>query len=539
MSDLHDGEHQATLRPAGLLVSARIANITVALGMIPVLVHFLGGEGFAAWALLLALSAAFSAFEMGMAPTFVKLAAPLIQQRNWEQVNSVTGHVAAILGLAFIAAAPFVLLFSGAIAQSLHLPDSQWLTAREMIIFVFLAVAARAVLQLGALTFNAARRFGALAGFSFAQSFAANCAATAAAALTGRVDVALAAYWTSQLVVLACAAVAARRYFASVQHVGLPRVATLRSMLNHGLKIQVCDWAQIINFQFDKFLLASFMGLWTVAPYEVANRGVLALRSIPISGLDSFLATAAINRESGQDPWPRYLAFTRLAADAALVFLVLPVIIAPIFLYAWTGEMGYAARWAFLLLLLGAAANILAMPAALLAQATGRADIQARSALVSLLINVPLSIFLVHEWGMTGAAAGTAIAMLTGSVMLMVQVHRAHARPVGATLQRLAYAWPIVVGALVCGVVVYAGFEAWLITLDSVARYAWSTRLLLAALALSGYAACLGALVMVLLHRGSLLPDHVQVLTRWVNSRRFTEYCSARNRTQRLHGSQA
>ena len=534
---MHDVEKQGfgvsegAFRPAGMLVMARIANIIVALGMIPVLVHFLGGEGFAAWALLLALSVAFSAFEMGMVPTFVKLAAPLIEQQNRAQVASVAGHAAAILFMAFLAAAPLVLLFSGDIARALHLPDGPWLSGAQMIVFVFAAVAVRAVLQFGALSFNAARRFGTLAVFSFAQSLAANCAATIAAALTGRVDLALAAFWASQLAVLVFAAISAREFYPGVRRLALPRAATLRSMFSHGLKIQICDWAQIINFQFDKFLLASFMGLWTVAPYEVANRGVLALRSIPISGLDSFLATAAINRESGQDPWPQYQTFTRMASDAAIVFLIIPVVIAPVFLYAWTGEMGYAARWAFLFLLIGAAGNILAMPAALLAQATGRADIQARSALASMVINIPLSIVLVLKWEMAGAAAGTAIAMLTGSALLMVQVHRAHGRPLATTLRSLSYAWPLLIAALASGVVVYSLFESWLISLDSATRYAWGTRLYLAMIAGISYVVCLGVMVMVLIHRGSLLPEQVQFLSRWIRFRWFAAYCLARKRS--------
>jgi O-antigen/teichoic acid export membrane protein len=356
----------------------------------------------------------------------------------------------------------------------------------------------------------------------------ANIAAVLAAAWTRRLEVVLVAYWASQFFVLAISFIVARRLYVRAPIAITLKFAELREFLGHGVKIQISDWAQIINFQFDKFLIASFLGLGVVAPYEVANRSVLALRSIPSSGLDSFLSTAAIGRISGADVWQRYQTVTRLAAIAVIVFMIAPLAVAPIFLYAWTGEMGYTSRWVFLGLLLGTAGNVLALPAAAMAQAAGRADLQARAAIASIVINIPLSIVLVLEWGMAGAAAGTAVAMLGGAGLLLMHVHRAYDQPLSETLKNLSRFWPLLVVCLAFAAIVYLPFEHWLASLDVASRYSWKTRISLALLAGATYTACLGSMAIVQFHRGALERNHYDFLSRWIRFKWFVAYCAAK-----------
>src|SRR6185369_1303516 len=126
------------------------------------------------------------------------------------------------------------------------------------------------------------------------------------------------------------------------------------------------------------------------------------------------------------------------------LFMLAPLAVSPLFLYAWTGESGLSSRWAFAALMIGAAANVVALPAATIAQATGRAGIQARAAVVSMLINIPLSVSLVLAWGLVGGAIATAIAMLVGSWLLIVDIHRLHGWPLAATGRLIAAFWPSV-----------------------------------------------------------------------------------------------
>jgi O-antigen/teichoic acid export membrane protein len=285
-------------------------------------------------------------------------------------------------------------------------------------------------------------------------------------------------------------------------------------MLGHGLKIQVGDWAQAVSFQFDKFLIASVTGLGAVAPYEVANRSAMALRSLPSSGLDSFLPSAAIEHAKPGEAWVRYLAVTKLAAAAVSLFMLAPLAIMPVFLYAWTGQMGYLSRGAFAALLLGFAANVLVLPAATMVQAAGRADIQARAALTTMLINVPLSFALLLKWGMTGAAVGTAVAVLCGSGLLLVQMHRAYDQPLRPTLAIFIEFWPALLVCVVFLGLSYFPFEHWLAGIHGDARFAWRTRLAPALASALGYGACLGAMLAVQVRRGTLSKEQLANLRR-------------------------
>jgi O-antigen/teichoic acid export membrane protein len=502
--------------PAAWLVAARLANGAVGLVVIPIFIHFLGAEGFASWALLLATGATFTLLEFGMAPTYVKFAAPLIQRRAWREADAVLVLAALILSAVFALASIPVFALSQRIASLLQLRDLDILDAGHLLEVVFLGVWLRSVLQLGGGALGAARRFRAQALFAFLQSFLANASAAAVAIATRRLELALAAFWGAQVLVSAAALLAARSLRGQAktnESTGAP--VDWRSMLGHGLKVQVCDWAQLVSFQFDKFLIATVTGLSAVAPYEVANRSAMALRSLPSSGLDSFLPSAAIEHATPEEAWVRYRAVTRLAGAAVSVFMLAPLALMPVFLYAWTGQMGYASRGAFAALLLGFAVNVLTLPAAAMVQAAGRADLQARAAVLTLLLNVPLSVVLLLRWGMAGAALGTAIAMVAGAAMLFTSMHRIYARSPATTLRLLAGFWPVLPVCLLFLAVSWIPFEAWLAGIDPAVRFAWQTRLVPALACALAYPACVAALLAWLVRNGTLSPGDFTALRRW------------------------
>lgn len=422
--------------PAAMLVAARIANIALGLAVIPVLLHFLGTQHFAAWALLLAIGAALSLLDLSMPLTYVRAAAPLIHGGRLHEAAQVSTNSLCVVAASFsLAAAP---LFAATpwLINFVHLPDGRIFNAEQLVALVFAAVAIRALLQFGALRLNAARRFGALAVSSFSQSVASNAAAALTAFITERLEYTVIAFWSAQLVVLLLTGFVARALLTRPSaSFAKPTVAGMRDLLRHALRLQVYDWAQVVSYQFDKFLIAAFVGLPAVATYEVGNRSVLALRSIPSSGIDSFLATAAIGQADREALWREYERATKLAIVAVFIFILAPLAVAPMFLYAWTGELGYEARCIVLVLAVGAAFSIVALPAGAMVQAAGRPDLQARAAIASLVVNIPLSYFLVLNFALVGVAAGTAIAMCIGAMLLIADAHLAYGQRAVATFR--------------------------------------------------------------------------------------------------------
>jgi O-antigen/teichoic acid export membrane protein len=500
----HGDARHTPVRSAALMVGTRMVNIAVGLLTIPVLIRYLGGDGFAAWAILLATGAAFALLEVGMGPTAVRFLSLPARDQNWNEGRRLLARVWILLGLTFGTGFLATLWFAAPFAAWLGLPGTRIFSAEASVYLVFGAAAARALLQSGTLVLFAARRFVAVSIVSLLQPLTSNIAAMLVAWQFGRLDLTLIAFWGAQLGVLGMTFLLTRPMSVPRFGPGTLDVARFRELFRYGLANQMEGWAQFINFQFDKFIVAGLVGLWAVAPYEVANRAVAALRSIPASGADTFLPTAMTRQADKEQTWTWYLASSRIAAYGVCVFMLAPMAIAPVFLYAWTGEMGYVGRWAFVALSIGAMASVLSLPAATLAQAEGRPNLQGRAAALAILVNVPLSLLLVVQWGLVGAAIGTAAAMLVSAVLLVAGVHRHFGRPVAATLRVLAGFWPLLLVGLCWGGLTYFLFSAWFAALDPAVRFSRVTRAYPGFVAIMVYAMCLISFAVVEIRRGAL-----------------------------------
>jgi len=508
-----ESSHTA-LRAASLMVGTRLVNIAVGLVAIPVMIRYLGGTGFAAWAVLLALAAGFALLELGMPTAIVRFAAVPAQEGNWQETRSLFGKVWVVLVASFAAGLIVIGWAAPPLAAWLRLTDTPLFTAAQLVELVFAAAVLRAFLQNGTYALYAARRFTAVSIVSLLQPLGSNFAAMVVAWRFERLDITLLAYWSMQLVVLGSTFFLARKLCLPSIDRDTFHLRKLWELCVYGLTGQMEKCAQFVNFQFDKFIIAGFVGLWMVTPYEVANRGVAALRSIPASGAETFLPTAMTRRSSDSDIWDWYMASTRLATYGVAVFMLAPLAIAPLFLYAWAGEMGYLGRWAFVALTTGAMASILALPAATLVQAAGKPGFQARAAALAILINVPLSLLLVTQWGLMGAAIGTGIAMILSALQLLHAVHKHFARPLGATFLMLAKFWPVLLVCAAWGGFTLVGFDYWFAAVDPSIRYYRATRFYPGLAALGIYAMCLVSMFLVEWLRGTFTPEERELVRR-------------------------
>ncbi len=511
-------ESQAGLRgllgPAALMVGARVASMVMGILTIPFLIHYLGSTGFAAWALLLALAAGFSLLDLGAKNIIVRYLAEPAAAGRWHEARTTLGIVWVMLTATYLAGLVVILGIGGSLAAWLRLPATALLSPREAVCAVFVAAALKSFLETGTRTLYAARQFRVVALMALLQPLLSNLAAIITAWATNRLDLTLFAYWSVQLALLSTLCFLYRRQCLPHLDVTSFSFVKIREMAAYGLKSQLDQWAQFINFQFDKFIIAGWVGLWAVAPYEVANRSVLALRSIPASGLETTLPGAVLLQADRSAALRWYFASNRITVYAVCMFMLAPLAVAPVFLYAWTGELGYVGRWVFLALIAGAMAGVLTLPAAILAQAAGRADLPARSAAVSILLNLPLSLLLVLKWGLAGAAVGTGIALVLSSLNLLRSVHAHFGWRVAATLCVASRLWPPIVVCVCFGALTYWIFNEWFATVDASLRYARLTRIGPGLLALLVYGLCLGSMFFVELARGAFTKEERSSLNR-------------------------
>ena len=492
--------------PASLFIAARLVNMAVGLVMIPVLVHSLGGRDFAAWAILLSCSVVFNELQLGMHTALVRAVA-VADRAETEVIARLSSSAAGFLVAIHLVALPFVASAAHSVGEWLRLPHVGRWHPGVAVLFVFVAVAARAVLLTGTYALFAA-------ALSLAQALVSNTTATVVAWRTRDLAATLASFWLAQLAVVGAGFVLARG-IGWRPRLRLFEPALVGRLLSYGVRVQLSEWAQIINFQFDKFVIVRVLGLWPAALYEVSNRSVLALRSIPASGMETFLPVATQRTASSEDKAAAVRVMARLAVYAGLVFFAAPLAVGPVFLYAWVGEMGYVSRRVFAVLVVGAAANLLALPVATAAQAAGRPEVQARAAIASILLNIPLSLTLVRVWGLEGAALGSSLAMVLGMGVLFWQARRMLGHQVvSAMTSTLVRHWPLGVVCLAWGIAVHVVFARWLATTSVAFRYDLRPRAEAGLAALALYAGCLLVLLALKLRVLGLEDDERHLLGR-------------------------
>jgi len=283
---------------AALMVVGRVLNMALNILMVPLLIHFLGGHGFALWALLLSCAAVFAALEIGIPTAFVKHLAVALGSPQAGRASPFPGAASSLLAALYGVLLPVVVLASPQLAAWLQLPDEGLLRSHHLIVFIYLAAGLRSVLQIGWYSLFAARQFFTAAVLSFSQAFLSNFVATVAASIWRRVDATLLCFWSAQLLVCTVGWIIAKRRLGWRVARDPGRRRAWGTLAAYGVKVQIQDWAQVVNFQFDKFVMLGAVGLWGVALYEVANRSALAIRSVPAAGMETFLPRPWASRKA-------------------------------------------------------------------------------------------------------------------------------------------------------------------------------------------------------------------------------------------------
>lgn len=457
----------ALARSATLLIGTRLACMLVGLAGVPILLSGLGTGGFAAWAVLLAAGFLFYNLETAMPPTVVKFLAAIRPEDDRAEADAVMTNAAAAMAAVFAVGLVLVALVAAPLARWLGLPDTPLFAAPGLLRFVCLAVAVCALVKLGVSGMHAAGRFDRVARIELLQVGGSSLAAWTVAWTAHRLDWTLVAYWGSQALLLFLAQRLPRPVFQWRFRRRALSGRRLLALLRHGVNLQLGEFAFFAHFQFDKFLVAGAAGLSEVAHYEVSSRAAVSLRNMPAAGFRALLPGTASGLAGGRDTWPDYLFATRWAACAAVFFLVGPLIVSPLFLFAWVGQIGYHGRWVFIWLALGMVFSVLAMPAAIFVQARGRTFIERRIALAALAANVLLTLGLVRCWGKEGAAAATGIVLAAANLYYLFRFHRLEGRRLRTTAASLWRGfWPVVpIGLL------YAALVFWVTPLVIASRW--------------------------------------------------------------------
>lgn len=225
----------------------------------------------------------------------------------------------------------------------------------------------------------------------------------------------------------------AMRYVWSPPYVAMPSTALLKEVVSFSIKNQVAWFADLINLQTDKLIIALMIDVHAAAVYEIGSRVVAAVRSSAILSVSAIIptATSRIVDEGREAIGGMYRRYTpRTCATAFPLFMVASVS-APFLLVAWLGSVPENAELIVPILSTAYMVNITTGVGTTIAIGAGRPGVAATNAVLIAIMNVLLTVALAPFFGLWGVVTGTALAVVMGSMIFNRQLLKLFHLPQG------------------------------------------------------------------------------------------------------------
>jgi O-antigen/teichoic acid export membrane protein len=415
MARIDSGDGAETLtRNGAWLLGTRIVAMCVGLLGLPIMMSTLGVLQFGSWAVLLGGTFAFGTLELGMSSAVMRWTTLALMPESTtaesHKINAIMSNSLACAAAVFALVGVAIYFAADPLAAWLNLPATQWFSAGQCILIIYATVAMMALLRCTIAPLLAARKMASHASFTVLQSIVGAAATWGVAGSTHRLDLVLLANSLTIVAVQTFAAVWTRRRMPWRFEYRLLEPKLARAMLGYGAALQFSDLATFVMYQFDKLMISGMVSPTEVTHYEVASRTAQALGSVSSAPFVAFTPSLTERHGRNEDASTDLLRMLRLTVLGVGFFLLLPLAVSPIGLFAWVGQIGYHAAGTFALLVLSVISTMLIMPLSITAQAKGRASIEFTRAACAMVINVPASVLLIHSYGKEGAALGTLIA---------------------------------------------------------------------------------------------------------------------------------
>ncbi|MEU6078411.1 oligosaccharide flippase family protein [Micromonospora sp. NPDC047074] len=437
------------------LLGARSATALAGLLSLPVVYEHLGAQAFGVWVLLSGLLAMAAVLDLG-------LGSALVREVAAEGGGSDPVTVRRLLGLGLAWGLLLGLLLLGVLAagwpwisQLLRLGE---LTreAWHATLWLVLGTAAGGVELPWRAVLEGMQRYTVLAAVTGATAVLGAVLAVVALRLGGGL-VALAACAASTAMIRTglLAVTAERQHRHLAPRWGRLTSLDLRRISGYGLRVQVSNGAGTVNVELDRLVLGGFFGPATAGAVDFGVRLLNLLRLPPGFAL-IVLFPAAVRRTAVEGrEWLdgfylsalRQLALFLAPAAAALVVSADPLV------RLWLGHQVPWAGATIAILAPAYALNLIAGAATVVARVQGRPGLETRYVLLSVAINLALTVPLLMVVGPLGVPLSTALGVVVASVYFLAHFHRATVRPVRPMV---AVLWPPLVAAAVAGLATHA-----------------------------------------------------------------------------------
>lgn len=204
-------------------------------------------------------------------------------------------------------------------------------------------------------------------------------------------------------------------------------VAAVAKLFSESWRQGIANSAGSVSYVLDPIVIGTTLGPAAVSAYTLANRATAFVKDVAVKGSDALLAAYA-NARARQDlarEGRLFLAAVWTSGVIATTGAVVLIGLRGPLLATWLGEVPTGTREALLALSLVLVLQIPGHNAFVVLSATGGLGVLLRVAPAALLVNLPLSIFFTHVYGVAGPALGSlAVVAVVDFVILPVAVLR-------------------------------------------------------------------------------------------------------------------
>ncbi|MGN6608720.1 MAG: oligosaccharide flippase family protein [Jatrophihabitans sp.] len=426
------------LRNALANSGGQITALVIGIALTPLLVRHLGDTGYGVWALVAALQGLGGVLDLGVTASVVKYVAEYRARGEDAVVNRIIGtSVAVHFVLGSLAG-----VLTAAVAvwglPHLHVGAAEQHEARVALLIAGVGLVVGLPTGVLASVLTGLARYPASNAVTVVQAVV-SAGATVALVEAGTGPAGLIALNTVSLVGgnVARWLLARRAAPGLTVDVRLASRATMRLIGAYSVWALLLDVANRLFRSGDAVIIASVLPVAAVTEYNLGFRpsAAVAYLSAPAVGVLLPLTSALGARGASGEVHRLLVAATRLAVAITMPVVLWLAIWGGPAITVWVGPKHHAAvpiLWAFLGLALTAAAQ--SAPATIL-RGTGRIRSLALVVGCEYVLNIALTIWLVHEIGALGAALGT---LIPGAVNGALVIPWLACRALGVPWRRLA-----------------------------------------------------------------------------------------------------
>lgn len=197
-------------------------------------------------------------------------------------------------------------------------------------------------------------------------------------------------------------------------------------MFNYGVKMQICNFAAMIHMQADKIILSHFLGLNFVTFYELGQKAANAVRTFPMLLLTA-LVPAVSELEASDDKGKLrelYERGSKYVSLAVFPLIFLAIIVAPDLINLWVGDKFSLAILSFQVLVIGYGINVLTGIGTSMVRGIGKPEYETRYAVLTLIMQLTLSIILVQLFGFRGVLVSVLITSVVAALYFLLTFHK-------------------------------------------------------------------------------------------------------------------